>query len=89
MQINPNSPLRPVPTVGNSPWAPVKPRGEQGTVDFKATEALEKALERAPDVRPEKVEKARQEVGQVDYPPKETIQRISQLLALNWDTSNQ
>lgn len=89
MQINPNSPLRPVPTVGNSPLAPAKPQGEQGAVDFKATEALNKALERTPDVRPEKVEKARQDVGQVEYPPRETIQRLAQLLALNWDRSNQ
>jgi hypothetical protein len=43
---------------------------------------LEKSLHDTPDSRPEAVEKARQLINDVQYPPQETIKKISHLLAI-------
>jgi hypothetical protein len=51
-------------------------------VNFEATDAVRKALRDTPDVRPEVVEAARQMIGQPTYPPRETINKLSQLLAM-------
>lgn len=44
---------------------------------------LNEALRRTPEVRPEAVAKAKECLGDVAYPPPETIRRISVLLAMN------
>jgi hypothetical protein len=49
---------------------------------FDNADALEKALERTPDVRSEVVERGKQLVADQTYPPRETLQRIAALLAM-------
>lgn len=85
MEIKPNSN---VDAVARAPVSPAKPRTAPAGADtaaFAGVEALEQALRATPDVRPEKVDQARQFIGDVNYPPTETIKRISALLALNLD----
>lgn len=49
---------------------------------FENSRALEARLEQLPDVRSEKLETGRRLVGDPAYPPRETIQRIAALLAM-------
>jgi hypothetical protein len=49
---------------------------------FENSRALEARLEQLPDVRAEKLDSARRAVGDPAYPPRETIQRIATLLAM-------
>jgi hypothetical protein len=49
---------------------------------FENSRALEARLGAIPDVRPEVVETGRRLVGDPAYPPRETIQRIATLLAM-------
>jgi hypothetical protein len=51
-------------------------------VSLAGSAALEKSLQETPDSRPEAVEKARQLINDVQYPPQETIKKISHLLAI-------
>ena len=52
---------------------------------FAATEALNRALAEAPDIRTPEVAHGADLVTTVQYPPMEMIKRISRLLANNWD----
>ena len=85
MEINNNSDG--IGSVGRlSPYARTARSHEAASadgVDFASSERLEKALASTPDVRAEEVRRAKALVGQVDYPPMETINKISNLLALN------
>ena len=45
--------------------------------------ALDRALADTPDLRADRVERARELIRDVSYPPEETIQRIASLLATN------
>ena len=47
-------------------------------------EAFPRALDAAPDVRPETVEKGRELYQQVLYPPTEIVRGISRLIARHW-----
>ena len=49
---------------------------------FENSRALEARLKESPDVRGEKVERARRLIGDPAYPPRQTIHQISALLAL-------
>ena len=49
--------------------------------EFTKTEAIHKALELSPDVRSEKVAAGKLLLGDVHYPPPDTIHRIANLLA--------
>jgi hypothetical protein len=53
------------------------------SASFGDTEAVSRALQSAPDLRPEAVQQAREQATSVEYPPLKTIQAISHLLALN------
>jgi hypothetical protein len=69
------------------PRSPV-PRGREGApasdkAQFSGTEALSQAMAGLPDTRPDVVQHAKQIVGSVKYPPGETIDRISNLLAIH------
>jgi hypothetical protein len=57
-------------------------------VELNHARALEQALARLPDVRPEAVARGEQLVSSSSYPPPEIIRRISSLLALNMSKSN-
>ena len=49
---------------------------------FENSRALEARLEEIPDVRAQMVDYGRRVVGDPAYPPRETIQRIATLLAM-------
>jgi hypothetical protein len=49
---------------------------------FENSRALEARLEEIPDVRTDKLDHGRRLVGDPTYPPRETIQRIATLLAM-------
>ena len=50
--------------------------------EFESSNALEARLEELPDVRTEKVQHAQRLIGDPTFPPRETIQRLSALLAI-------
>ena len=52
------------------------------SASFSGADALDGALQRAPDVRADVVAQARQYIGDVNYPPRETIRKIAHLLAI-------
>ena len=83
MQVDPNN--RPGPIVRTSATATGAPRVSQrrDETEFSHAASLERALEQTPTVRVGHVERARDLIGDVNYPPRETIRRISHLLALN------
>jgi hypothetical protein len=62
--------------------APAKTKAPESRVEFSQAAALEKALANTPEVRPERVDQARRLVGDPEYPPRETLQRIATLLAI-------
>ena len=55
---------------------------------FVGSQALDELLQATPDVRPEMVARGKQLLETTSYPPEETIQRISKLLALNIDRTS-
>ena len=55
---------------------------------FSSSHALEQALTATPEVRSEAVERARNLIADVKYPPKETLNKIAHLLAMNLDNSS-
>ena len=59
--------------------------GEDG-VSFQDSAVLESALDKLPETRAEAVERARNLIGNVHYPPEETIRKISHLLAIQLDS---
>jgi hypothetical protein len=52
------------------------------TASFQNVEALDQALQATPEVRPEAVAHAQELIGDVKYPPADTIRSISALLAI-------
>jgi hypothetical protein len=58
------------------------PQPETDTTSFRRAEALDQALQATTAVRPEAVARARELIGNVKYPPADTIQGIAALLAL-------
>jgi hypothetical protein len=87
MEINPNSPIiwsRPPATAPGIRTAPELPR-DRATFDEIAK--LRQAMGSAPDIRPTVVARAKSLLGDVNYPPMETIQRIGELLAAHFSES--
>jgi hypothetical protein len=84
MEIKPNYQAASVdPTQLAKPAA--KPtQTEDRSVDFSRSDRLEEELKNLPDVRPEVVQKGRELVSDTNYPPREGIRRISELLAINY-----
>ena len=87
MQINPNSRINWSP-----PLAPVQatrtaPELERDRAAFDEIAKLKQALEGTPDVRPAVVARARKLLGDVNYPPMETIRKIGELLAVHLSDS--
>lgn len=50
--------------------------------DFSQTDALRGALDNLPSSRPDKIQRGRELVSKVEYPPAETIRQLSDLLAV-------
>lgn len=63
------------------PVAPTAP-------SFERSQSVERALAETPEVRPEKVERARVYAADVKYPPDEVLERLSHLLALKMKGSS-
>ena len=83
MQVNPNNHSGPV---FRAYWKSLPPAsGGHGadTAQFDRASALDRAMSDTPGVRAGEVERARTLIGDVSYPPAETIQRIASLLAVN------
>lgn len=57
--------------------------------EFNASAALNKALDDSPSVRGEEVARIATLTKNVQYPPAELIQRISRLLADNWNSAGE
>ncbi len=83
MEIHPYLNLGPVgravPTKQSGP--PAKANSSDA-VQLGKTAELEQALENLPDVRAEAVQRGKALVNDANYPPPETIRKISHLLAL-------
>lgn len=60
-----------------------KVEGEGDSRTFREAEGLNELLRREPAVRADAVERARDRIGQNDWPPAVAIRQISDLLAVN------
>ncbi len=82
MQVNPNHNIGPVyPQRAAAASTPGNVQsGDQA--QFGGSDALNEALSQIPDSRPEVVENAKSLIADVNYPPPETIRKLSQLLAI-------
>ena len=76
--------LRSIDAVGSAPVAKPAERATKAAQDvaFENARALTSALQDTPAVRDELVRRASELVGDVNYPPPETIRMISHLLAI-------
>jgi hypothetical protein len=84
MEINPDLNAAKAPPLAARAPAQRTLKAERSHAEFHASVALEKALEQTSDVRSEVVERARELVGQVNYPPRETLRQIATLLAMHF-----
>jgi hypothetical protein len=78
MEIKPSSSYSPIPPTDARPIR----RAVQAATDggeFASTEALQRALNATPDIRPEAVERGRALAASEHYPPAETMQRLARL----------
>jgi hypothetical protein len=83
MEVSPNAGTGPAPKVtGKSLLASRLTPAASDAVSFRAAETVNSALRQTPDIRPEAVQRAAENVSNVQYPPLETIQAISNLLAI-------
>jgi len=83
MQIDPIKKVDAVSqSVTNSPQSMVK-RADKDQIAFERYDGISKAIADTPTVRPEMVKKAKDLIGTVPYPPRETIEKISFLLAMH------
>lgn len=57
--------------------------------EFENSHALEARLQELPDLRPDKTDQAKRLVGDPTYPPRETIQRLAALLAIDSGKADQ
>ena len=85
MEIKWNSNIDPVVRAGPSPIKARAPQAGTDSVAFDQVEVLDQALRATAAGRPEMIGRARQLIGNVKYPPEETIQRIATLLAMSLD----
>jgi hypothetical protein len=85
MEITPNSSVRLTTHTLVSQAKALPPQRGADTAVFDSAEALKQTLQATPLVRPEMVARARQYIGDPQYPPEEIVQRISVLLAMNLD----
>lgn len=59
------------------------------TANFTSSDALEQAVKNLPSSRSDAVERARTLTSDVNYPPLETIRKISRLLAIKIDSAQE
>lgn len=68
-------------TVQSRAYRPVA--SQPALSEFENSQALEARLSELPEVRAEKLQDAKRLVGDPAYPPRETIQRLATLLAID------
>lgn len=85
MEIKLESHVTPIDR-GSANRAPQRARTPADSTRFHQAEQLSQALRAAPDARPEAVERAEHLIGDVNYPPRETIQRLATLMAMHLDS---
>lgn len=76
-----------VTNVTARPSATSVSRLKRDALVLEDSRALEAALARTPESRPEEVERARRLIGQVRWPPDEIIRRLSELLGIHLESS--
>jgi hypothetical protein len=62
---------------------------EKSELSFAESDSLDRSLSKVPDVRTEEVARARSLVADPSYPPRETIRRLSNLLAMEMVARNE
>ena len=82
MQIHAKSGAGSVPPIPTSPPSKPAARSAAVEVNFSRSAELTAALSATPDVRSEEVARLEPEVGHPTYPPRETLLRIAELLAM-------
>lgn len=87
MEINPNSRIAWSPSLPQVQATRTAPELERDRASFDEIENLKQALEGTPDVRQAVVARARSLLGDVNYPPMETIHKIGELLAVHFSES--
>lgn len=89
MEVNLNSNINAV-SVRSSTSSKVRQNAVPGdSASFNHSQDLNKALQAAPEIRVGQVERAQQLIGDVNYPPRETIHRIATLLAMHTDSESE
>ena len=90
MQINANNRTGSLgPVVGQRPVAAQKPASEASQVELRQSEAVNNALQATPDVRHDKVERARELIVNQEYPPEMILRGIANLLAVKDTTDHE
>jgi hypothetical protein len=88
MDIKLNTKVASVARPATAPTAAVRTSSQPTSVaEFGSSQALETKLAVLPATRAAAVERARDLIGDTTYPPRETIQRIATLLALEIQAS--
>jgi hypothetical protein len=82
MEVKANINIDATPRVGVNPARRQTVPASADTVSFQRVEALDQALQATPTVRTEEIARARELIGDVKYPPADTINSIAALLAL-------
>ena len=83
MEVTPNAGTGSAQRVTGKPAVTPRPKvAAPDSASFRNAEVINRALQQAPDIRPEAVQQASEQVADVQYPPLKTIQAISHLLAM-------
>lgn len=85
MNVTPNYNTGPVTEVAWKTSMPPRAGNASDTAQFDHAAALDSAIKATPDIRAAEVERARDLIVDVAYPPDEIINRIASLLALKMD----
>jgi len=84
MQTNPANGPTPVFRPVTPPPLTQAAKDDKDQVQIGQAIALKQALDETPVARVSKIEEARELVDDPKYPPREVIEHISHLLAINW-----
>lgn len=82
MQVNPSHQNDPVGQTEFVKRSAIPSRANTDGASFDKSAALNRSLADIPDVRPDRVSRAKQLIADVNYPPQEAIKKISDLLAM-------
>lgn len=83
MEINPSSRYSPVPPVATRPTRRANPVATDAG-EFAGTEALQRALNATPDVRPEAVAQGKALVASPNYPPDAILRGLAELFVVGF-----